>query len=160
MPREAARRGRAERHDRDQAPRDAKGDAAPRMSAGCRRPQLMEDGMKNIVSLAIVAFLSLLASCTMNPHPMDMTQAVQNAKTRSDHEALARHYEDVARDMQAKADDHKKMLAQYERNRSLYGKQGQSLIGHCQDLAHIYEQAAAENRSMAESHHQMAADAK
>jgi hypothetical protein len=120
----------------------------------------VEDTMKNIVSLAVLALLGLLASCTINPHPMDMTQAVQNAKTRSDHEALARHYEDVAKEMQGKADDHKNMLAQYEKNRNLYGKQAQSLISHCQDLVHIYEQAAAENRRMAESHRQMAAEAK
>jgi hypothetical protein len=91
---------------------------------------------------------------------MDMTQAVQNAKTRSDHEALSKHYEDAAKEMQEQANDHKKMAAQYEANKALYGKQAQSLISHCQGLVRIYEQAAAENRSMAESHRQMAADAK
>ena len=35
---------------------------------------------------------------------MDMTQAVQNAKTRSDHEALAKHYEEAAKVMQDEAD--------------------------------------------------------
>jgi ubiquitin len=62
--------------------------------------------------------------------------------------------------MQGKADDHKNMLAQYQKNRNRYGKQAQSLISHCQDLVRIYEQAAAENRKMAESHRQMAAEAK
>ena len=33
--------------------------------------------MKTIISLAVLALLGLLASCTINPHPMDMTQAVQ-----------------------------------------------------------------------------------
>jgi hypothetical protein len=78
--------------------------------------------MKRMVSLAILALSGLLASCTINSHPMDMTQAVQNAQTRSDHEALARHYEDVAKEMQGKADEHKKVLAHYERNRSLYSQ--------------------------------------
>jgi hypothetical protein len=91
---------------------------------------------------------------------MDMTQAVQSAKTGSDHESLARHYEDAAKDMQAKAAEHKKLLAQYETNKSLYGKQASSLISHCQGLVRIYEQAAAENMSMVESHRQMAAEAK
>ena len=91
---------------------------------------------------------------------MDMTQAVQSAKTRSDHDALAKHYDDAAKDMRLKAEEHKKMLAQYEAKKTLYGKQAQNLISHCQGLVRIYEQAAAENMNMAESHRQMAAEAK
>ncbi len=116
--------------------------------------------MKTITSFALVAALGLLVSCAINPHPMDMTQAIRNAKTPGDHDALAKHYEDAAKEMQAKADEHKKMLAEYEANRTLYGKQYQSLISHCQGLMRIYEQAAAENLSMAESHRQMAKEAK
>ena len=116
--------------------------------------------MKTIISLALVAILGLLGSCTINPHSMDMTQAVQSAKSRSDHESLAKHYEDAAKDMQAKVDEHKKLLAQYEARKSLYGKQAQSLISHCQGLVRIYEQAAADNMSMAESQRQMASEAK
>jgi hypothetical protein len=116
--------------------------------------------MKTITSLALVAIFALLGACTINPHSMDMTQAVESAKTRSDHESLAKHYEDAAKEMQATAAEHKKMLAQYEARKSLYGKQAQSLISHCQGLIRIYEQAAAENRSMAEAHRQMAAEAK
>ena len=118
--------------------------------------------MKTKTSLALVAVfgLGLLDSCTINPHPMDMTQAVQSAKTRSDHDALSKHYEDAAKEMQLKVEEHKKSLAQYEANKSLYGKQAQSLISHCQGLVRIYEQAVAENKSMAESHRQMASEAK
>lgn len=116
--------------------------------------------MKLLTSLALVAMLGLLGSCTINPHSMDMTQAVQNAKTRGEHESLAKHYEEAAKEMQAKAAEHKKMAAQYEANKSLYGKQASSLISHCQGLVRVYEQAAAENLSMAESHRQLAAEAK
>ena len=116
--------------------------------------------MKTLTSLALVALLGPLGSCTINPHPMDMTQALQSARTRGDHESLARHYEDAAKDMQAKAAEHKKLLAQYEANKNLYGKQASSLISHCQGLVRIYEQAAAENMSMVESHRQMASEAK
>ena len=116
--------------------------------------------MKTITSLALAAILGLLGSCTINPHSMDMTQAVQSAKTRSDHESLARHYEDAAKDMQASAAAHKKLLAQYEANKGLYGKQASSLISHCEGLVRVYEQAAKENLGMAETHRQMAAEAK
>lgn len=116
--------------------------------------------MKYLALCALMVTLGLLASCSINPHSMDMTQAVQSAKTPSDHENLAKHYEDAANEMQATAEAHKKMLAQYEGNRGLYGKQAQSLISHCQGLVRIYEQAAAENKSMADSHRQLAAEAK
>ncbi len=116
--------------------------------------------MKKSASVIFLAVFGLLAACAINPHPMDMTQAIQSAKTPDDHLALAKHYEEAAKEMQAKAEEHKKLLAQYEANRSLYGKQYQNLISHCQGLMRIYEQAAAENMSMAESHRQMAAGAK
>lgn len=116
--------------------------------------------MKILTTFALAASLGLLASCSINPHSMDMTQAVQSARTRADHENLAKHYEDAAKEMQATAANHKQMLARYEANRGLYGKQAQSLISHCQGLVRIYEQAAAENMSMADSHRQMAAEIK
>ena len=116
--------------------------------------------MKTVTALALVAFLGLLGSCTVNPHPMDMTQALQKATTRGDHESLAKHYEDAAKQMQAKAEEHKKLLAQYEAKKSLYGKQTQSLISHCQALIRIYDQATAENMNMAESHRQIAVEVK
>ena len=94
----------------------------------------------------------------MNPHPMDMTQAVQNAKTPGDHEALAKHYEDVAKEMQAKAEEHKTSIADYRAR--LYSKQARRLASHCQYLVRAYEQAGAENMRMAESHRQLAAEAK
>ena len=119
----------------------------------------MEGRMNKIISLTVFALFGLLASCTINPHPMDMTEAVQNAKTRSDHEALAKHYEDAAKEMREKADEHKKLLAQYEARNVLYdGKHTQNLISHCQRLVRTYEQAAAENLSMADAHRQMAAE--
>ena len=116
--------------------------------------------MKTIISLALLASLGLFGACSINPHSMDMTQAVQSARTSGDHENLAKHYQDSSKEMQAKADEHKKLLAQYEANKGLYGKQASSLISHCQGLIRIYEQAAKENLAMAEDHRQMAAEAK
>lgn len=108
--------------------------------------------------LAVVALVGLLSACTINPHSMDMTQAVQTAKTASEHEALARHYEDSAKEMRAKADEHKKLLAYYEARKDLIRKQAQDLINHCQGLLRIYQQAATENMEMAKSHRELAAE--
>ena len=130
--------------------------------------------MKTAVYLAIAVAFGLLISCSVAPHPMDMTQAIQSAKTRDDHEALAKHYEDAAREFREKAEEHKKRLARYEaiaatenpfRSRigerdSTYSKQAPSLISHCRNLVQLYEQAAAQNAAMAKAHGDIAAEIK
>lgn len=118
--------------------------------------------MKNtVVILIAIGLLGLLTSCAqMNPHPMDMTQAVQNAKTPTDHTSLAKHYEDAAKEMLSKAQEHKKMLEGYESNSSHYGRQALDLQAHCRNLINAYEQAAKANTDMADTHRKMAAEIK
>jgi hypothetical protein len=112
--------------------------------------------MKTKLLISLFLALGLLAACAeMNPHPMDMSQAVQNAKSKADHDALAEHYEEAAKEMQLKADEHKKLLSQYESESYLYGKQAQDLKAHCQRLIDVYEKAAEENLSMAKLHREI-----
>ena len=115
--------------------------------------------MKNITTtiLALSLTLGLLTGCATDPHPMDMSQMLQNAKTPADHEALAQHYEQAAQDMQAKVAEHKVLLEQYKAH--LYGKQMQGMQTHCQYLLSMYEKIADENMKMAEAHRQMAGNA-
>ncbi len=118
--------------------------------------------MQTRAFVAALTALGLLASCAqLNPyHPMDMTQAVQSAKTSADHEALAKHYEDTAKRMQAKVQESKKMLEQYETMSSHYGREAEDLKAHSQALISFYERAVEENMKMAESHRKMAAETK
>ncbi|RFC36506.1 MAG: hypothetical protein DID90_2727553712 [Candidatus Nitrotoga sp. LAW] len=117
--------------------------------------------MKTKTFLTLLSILCLLASCAkMDPHPMDMTQAVQSATTRADHNALAKHYEDTAKEMQSKVQEHKKQLEEYENHSYNYGKRAQDLQGHCKGLIHYYGQAAEANSKMAEIHRQLAAEIK
>ncbi|HVW63459.1 MAG TPA: hypothetical protein VHB01_00470 [Nitrosospira sp.] len=81
--------------------------------------------------------------------------AVQNAVTPSDHYALAKHFEDAAREMQAKAEEKKALLAQYEKMH-LYGWQSHNLKSRTTALIRKYEQAAQSNGKEAASHLQMA----
>ncbi|MGZ8144460.1 MAG: hypothetical protein ACXWTG_09895 [Methylosarcina sp.] len=112
--------------------------------------------MKTKLLITLFLILGFVVACAeRNPHPMDMTQAVQNAQTKADHEALAEHYEAAAKEMQAKVDEHKKLLSQYESKSYYYGRQAQDLKTHCQRLIDIYEKAVEENLSMAELHRQM-----
>jgi hypothetical protein len=109
---------------------------------------------KLLISLFII--FGLLAACAeRNPHPMDMSVAVRNAGTKADHEALAEHYEEVAKEMQLKVDEHKRLLSQYEAKSYLYGKRALDLKAHCRRLINIYENAAEENLEMAKLHREM-----
>lgn len=108
---------------------------------------------------AVLAILGLLVSCAqMTPQPKDMTQAVQNAKTSTDHKALAKRYEDAAKEMRAKVAEHQKLLKEYEEHSYLYGKRAQDLQAHCEGLIRYYEQAEKANLSMADIHRKMAAE--
>jgi len=113
--------------------------------------------MKTKLLITLFLALGLLSACSeMNPHPMDMSQAVQNAETKADHEALAKHYEEEANAMQVKVDEHKKLLDQYESHSYLYGRQAEDLKAHCLRLIDVYEKAVVTNRKMAEMHREIA----
>jgi len=114
--------------------------------------------MKTKLLITLLLALGLLSACAeFNPHPMDMNQAVHNAKTKADHEALAQHYEEVAKEMQLKVEEHKKILSEYQREPWLIGKQQATGFGvHCQRLIDVYEKAAEENLEMAKMHREMA----
>mgnify|MGYP000879446748 CR=1 FL=1 len=118
--------------------------------------------MRNKIMVLIVSgSLVLLTACAqLNHHPMDMAQAVQNAKTRADHESLAKHYEDAANEMQAKLAEHQSMFAQYEAQQQYYGRRGLDMEAMCRALIHYYTQAVESNRQMAKSHRELAIQAR
>jgi endonuclease III len=112
--------------------------------------------MKTKLLITLLLTVGLMSACAeMNPHPMDMSQAVQSASSKSDHEALAQHYEEAAKAMQLKVEEHKKLLSQYQSKSYLYGKQAQDFKAHCERLIDVYEKAAEENLEMAKMHRQM-----
>ncbi len=119
----------------------------------------MKSKMKAFFSA--LAVLGLLASCAhLDPHPMDMTNAIRSAKTSADHNALAKHYEDAAKRMQEKANAQKNQLAEYETHGYYYGRQAEDLKEHTAALVRLYQEAADANMNMAKSHRRMADQAK
>lgn len=111
--------------------------------------------------LAILAVLGLLASCAhLDPHPMDMSKAIRDAKTKADHNALAKHYEDAAKRMQEKAQIQKNKLAEYEVHSYYYGRVTTDLQEHTEALIRLYEEAAQANTKLAEAQRQMAEQTK
>ncbi len=117
--------------------------------------------MKIWLSLLALITVGLMTACAHTvPHQMDMSQEIRNAKTPADHNSLAKHYEDTAKDMQSKVDDHKKMLAEYEAHSEYYGRRGLDMQSMCKALIHVYEQATKENMDLADSHRKIAAEIK
>lgn len=72
-----------------------------------------------------------------------------------EHRVLAKHFEDSAREMQAKADEQKKLLEQYEQIQ-LYGWQSHNLKSRTAALIRKYEQDARSNMKEAAVHRQIA----
>lgn len=110
---------------------------------------------------AILATLGLLASCAhLDPHPMDMSKAIRDAKTKADHIALAKHYEAAAERMQAKADVQKNKLREYTVHSYYYGRVTADLKEHTAALIRLYEEAAQANKRLASAQRQMAEESK
>ena len=117
--------------------------------------------MKSRIVFAVLAALGLLVSCAhKDPHPMDMTRPQQAAKTSADHIALAAHYEQTAKALQAQADAEKRELAEYVYHAAYYGRQTEDLKEHSRALIRDYEDAAEKNMQMAAAHRRMAEQAK
>ena len=103
--------------------------------------------------------LALIGACTpVGKMTHDMTAMIQSAKTKADHEALAKHYEDEATALQAKAAEHQRMEQTYT-GMSSWGKARISLSQHCSMLAARYREAANENLALARQHRELAAHA-
>lgn len=119
----------------------------------------METIMRSRVFFAILVALALSACAHIDPHPMDMSSAVRSAKTKADHNALAKHYEAAAEAMRAQAQEQKNSLAEYREHGYYYGRQTEDLKEHTKALVRVYEEAAEANMSMAKIHREMAEEA-
>jgi hypothetical protein len=107
--------------------------------------------------IGLLASLSTGAAAThLSVDTPDIRTAAQNAKTRSDHEAIARYYEEAAAQMKAKLEEKKALLEQYENKSYLYGRQAQDLQSHTAALVRDYEETVSEDMREATLHRQMA----
>lgn len=119
--------------------------------------------MKTKTLLAIFVALGLLVACTQQithpTHPIDI--ALENAKTKADHEALAAHYEQTAEEMRQKEGEHKKILDDFLTHKHKYSKLAvRGFEGHCKKLIRIYGEAVVSNLDMAKLHRELAVETK
>lgn len=113
--------------------------------------------------LTIVTLLLLLASCApMSPYEAVNSSAlrkvVQSARTRSDHDALRKHFENLAQEMREKAEEQRKLLEHYQEKGYLYGRQSQDRQSQTWALMLKYEQAIKKSLAKAAVHRQTAAE--
>ncbi len=104
----------------------------------------------------LLASLNLSATAAEPVETPQIRAAAQKTVTRSDHEAVAKFYEDAARQMQAKVKEQKELLEHYENKSYLYGRQAQDLQSHTYAQVRDYEQAVEVNIREASLHRQMA----
>ena len=109
--------------------------------------------------LSTAVLLGSMSSLTIAAEPIDTPEiraAVQKATTRSDHEAVAKYYENAAMQMQAKVKEEKELLEQYKNKSYLYGRQAQDLQSHTAALIRRHEQTVVADMREAALHRQMA----
>lgn len=109
----------------------------------------------SLLSLMFMAAMSLPVQAA-EVEGFDVDAASRNAVTRSDHEAVARYYDNAAIETQAKAHEQKRLLEQYENKSYLYGREAQDKLAHTYALARKYEKEAQANTREAALHRQMA----
>jgi hypothetical protein len=109
------------------------------------------------LSLGLLTVCQEAASEEEIPHRMDMAPAEQAVKTPGDHAALARHYEKMAAEMDAKVTEEQGHLKRYEDKSYVHGRGHEAFVNHCRLLIRAYKQAAVGNRQMAALHRGMVA---
>lgn len=113
--------------------------------------------------LTTVTILLLLASCApMSPYEAvnspTLRKVVQSARTRSDHDALRKHFENLAQEMREKAEEQRNLLEHYQEKGYLYGRQSQDRQSQTWALMLKYEQAIKTSLAKAAVHRQAAAE--
>jgi len=82
----------------------------------------------------------------------------QNAVDYNDHAALVKHYENLAKEAEAKLQENKEALEEYEAHPYYYGRQGQDLQSHTAANIHEYEEIVKGNLENADLHRKMIGD--
>jgi outer membrane murein-binding lipoprotein Lpp len=115
--------------------------------------------MKILKLIALGFSTALLAGCASGPEfrAHDWAYEAQTAESKEAHLRLAKHYEEVARMMDAEAEEERRMLTQYRSRSDVYGNQILDLNTRAEAMVRDFEKTAADSRKMAEYHRQLAA---
>ncbi len=92
--------------------------------------------------------------------PSPTEKAVASAKTKADHEAIAADYDKAAATAKIEAQKHRNLARFYHGMPVGRGEGGHGTASHCENLAKLSDQAAAEYLDLAKAHREAAADLK
>lgn len=107
--------------------------------------------MKALKFLILLLALTVLAACAQMS-PVVAPAGIAN----NDHEALVRHYENLAKEAKIKLQENKEILEAYEARSYYYGRQGLDLSSHTSANIRAYEKTLRKNLKYAELHRQIA----
>ncbi|MGR9043705.1 MAG: hypothetical protein ACU83N_00320 [Gammaproteobacteria bacterium] len=85
-----------------------------------------------------------------------LAEAVEQAQTKGDHEAVAARYDAEAQALMEKARKHEKLASVYEQTDNPKMTMGGDAARHCRAIAQKLREAAADNTALANMHRQMA----
>lgn len=112
--------------------------------------------------VAVLSAVSLLAACAETT-PLERKNAnshvaSEKARKPADHDRLARHYENTAKQLLAKVEEQRKLLQHYEEKSYLYGRQAQDNQSRATAMLNKYEHDATETMKQAAFHNRMASE--
>ena len=107
-------------------------------------------------ALSMIGVLASVSPSVMATEDPAILAAAQKAVTPGDHIAVAKSLEEEAKQIQAKVEEQKALLEQYENKSYLYGRQAQDLQSHTSALVREYEQVVNDDIKEAAAHRQMA----
>lgn len=115
---------------------------------------------KLFFTMLIIFIFFVSSACIAAESEEKYEIAEAKAKTKFDHIGLAVYYENEAKEMSAKAEEQKKLLAEYESHSEYYGREGQDFASHHEALLRKYTKSAERNREMAAAHRKIVERAK
>lgn len=113
---------------------------------------------RRIVSTLLLSFVLVGFASGQTALAPDLSQRIESARTRGDHEALAKHFNQQAAAARILAAEHRKLAKSYQAS-TLDPRTSGRLPTHCESIARNQEGIAAEFEGMAEGHKQLAKQA-
>ena len=117
--------------------------------------------MRMLVGIAvlILAIVVLAGTGTAPAYAGGIEDKIATAKTAGDHEAIAKWFDEQAKDAEEKAAEHKKMAEAYRKAGGALSHKTR-FQDHCDGLVSQYNGEAKEYRALAAAHREMAKGAK
>ena len=113
-----------------------------------------------VAVIALSAALVTSGCATEGPVTSGLLQEqIRNARSASDHEALAQYFQARAADANAQAARHRNMAQAYRLAPAYQYKHGLGLVQHCENIAKRYDELGKEQSAMADLHKRLAAEA-